>query len=145
MIFNFQVASLHSQNSFTLYCPHAHIVVDLSNNWVVFNADIHQLQCQSTFELIHNVALRQNFLRCHVECNYFWVRVLIKSFKDYFEKQRNICLQRSSPDKTRLTLSKELSKMIVQCNVYTFFPESCYQCSILRQAARFQIFFVLFF
>ena len=46
---------------------------------------------------------------------------MIKSFIFFFENQQHICLHRYSPDKTMLTLNKELSKMIVQGDVYTFF------------------------
>ena len=57
------VPRLSYRVSSNLYCPHAQIVVDLSNRRLVFQANIHQLQCQSTCELFHNVLLCQELMR----------------------------------------------------------------------------------
>ena len=49
--------------SFNMYCPHAHIIVgEFSNIRFTFQANIRQLYCQSTFELIQKEVLRQKLL-----------------------------------------------------------------------------------
>ena len=45
--------------SANLYCPHAHIVVNLSSSRLAFQANTQQLQCQTTFELFHNEVICQ--------------------------------------------------------------------------------------
>ena len=45
-----------------LYCPLPYIVIDLPSSRLVFQANIHQIQFQSAFELIHNVVHCQKLL-----------------------------------------------------------------------------------
>ena len=59
------VSGLLYQVSSKLYCPHAHIVVDLSHIQMVFQANIQQNPFHPSFELIDNVVLCQKLFRSH--------------------------------------------------------------------------------
>ena len=98
------VPRLLYQVSSNLYRPHAHSVVDLSSSRLVFQANINQLQCQSTFGLIHNVVICQFFWEVSVENNYLWVRVVIKSFIFFWKSCIFVC--------TDLLLTKSCWRLI---------------------------------
>ena len=91
------------QGSVNWYFPHAHIVLYFSNSRFVSHANIHQLQCQSNFELIYNVIFYQNDLRSHYRNQISLSEGPDQELYIFLWRQQHSRLHRSL-DKTQLTL-----------------------------------------